>query len=48
MRVARPTVFWLGIALVAIVTLVLLHEILMPFVLGMLAAYLLVPVVDVL
>jgi predicted PurR-regulated permease PerM len=46
MRVARPTVFWLGIAIAAIIMLVLLHEILMPFVLGMVAAYLLVPLVD--
>ena len=46
MRVTRPTVFWVGIAVVAIVMLVLLHQILMPFVLGMLTAYLLVPVLD--
>ena len=38
MRVTRPTVFWVGIAVVAIVMLVLLHQILMPFVLGMLTA----------
>ena len=42
----RPTVFWVGIAVVAIVMLVLLHQILMPFVLGMLTAYLLVPILD--
>ncbi|MET0482034.1 MAG: AI-2E family transporter [Aestuariivirgaceae bacterium] len=46
MRVTRPTAFWLAIAGVAIVMLVLLREILMPFVLGMLAAYLLEPLVE--
>ena len=46
MRVTRPTVFWVGIAVVAIVMLALLHQILMPFVLGMLTAYLLVPILD--
>jgi predicted PurR-regulated permease PerM len=46
MRVTRPTVFWVAIAVIGIVMLVLLREILMPFVLGMLAAYLLEPLVD--
>jgi predicted PurR-regulated permease PerM len=46
MRVTRPTLFWLAIAAIAIVMLVLLREILMPFVLGMLGAYLLEPVVE--
>jgi predicted PurR-regulated permease PerM len=46
MRVTRPTLFWLAIAVIAIVMLVLLREILMPFVLGMLGAYLLEPVID--
>jgi predicted PurR-regulated permease PerM len=46
MRMTRPTVFWVGIAVVIVVMLVLLREILMPFVLGLLAAYLLVPLVD--
>src|SRR6476619_1033833 len=46
MRVTRPTLFWVSIAVLAIVMLVLLHEILMPFLLGMVSAYLLVPIVD--
>jgi predicted PurR-regulated permease PerM len=46
MRVTRPTLFWVAIAVIGIVMLVLLREILMPFVLGMLAAYLLEPLVE--
>ena len=42
----RPTVFWVAIAVIVIAMLVLLHDILMPFVLGMLTAYLLEPIVD--
>src|SRR5262245_38639155 len=46
MRVTRQTVFWVAIAVIGIVLIVLLREILMPFVLGMLAAYLLEPLVE--
>lgn len=46
MTVARPTAFWLTIAIVALVSLVLLREILLPFAIGMALAYLLVPAVD--
>jgi predicted PurR-regulated permease PerM len=46
MTVARPTVFWITIAIIALVMLVLLREILLPFAVGMALAYLLVPAVD--
>ena len=46
MKVTRPTAFWTAILVMTLVALVLLREILLPFVLGMLAAYLLVPVVN--
>ncbi|ANY79168.1 hypothetical protein BB934_13880 [Microvirga ossetica] len=46
MTIARPTVFWITIAVIALVTLVLLREILLPFAVGMTLAYLLVPAVD--
>jgi predicted PurR-regulated permease PerM len=46
MTVARPTAFWITIAVIALVMLVLLHEILLPFAVGMALAYLLVPAVD--
>jgi predicted PurR-regulated permease PerM len=46
MTVARPTVFWSTITIIALVMLVLLHEILLPFAVGMALAYLLVPAVD--
>ncbi|MET0429377.1 MAG: AI-2E family transporter, partial [Microvirga sp.] len=46
MTVAKPTVFWFSILAVALVALVLLRPILLPFVVGMTLAYLLVPAVD--
>ena len=46
MTVARPTFFWRTIGIIALLMLVLLREILLPFVVGMALAYLLVPVVD--
>jgi hypothetical protein len=46
MMVARPTAFWIVIAIVALLMLVLLREILLPFAIGMVLAYLLVPAVD--
>jgi predicted PurR-regulated permease PerM len=46
MRLARPATFWITICAVALVALVLLREILLPFVVGALLAYLLVPAVD--
>lgn len=45
MTVARPTVFWITIAIIALVMLVLLREILLPFAVGIALAYLLVPAV---
>ena len=46
MRLARPATFWITVCAVALVALVLLREILLPFVVGALLAYLLVPAVD--
>ena len=46
MRIARPATFWIAVSAVALVALVLLHQILLPFVVGALLAYLLVPAVD--
>lgn len=46
MRITRPATFWLAVSALALVTLVLLRQILLPFVVGTLLAYLLVPVVD--
>jgi predicted PurR-regulated permease PerM len=46
MAVTRPTIFWITICTIVLVTLVLLHEILLPFVLGAVLAYLLVPAVE--
>jgi predicted PurR-regulated permease PerM len=46
MRIARPATFWIAVSAIALVALVLLHQILLPFVVGALLAYLLVPVVD--
>ena len=46
MRLARPAVFWIAVCALALIALVLLREILLPFVVGALLAYLLVPAVD--
>lgn len=46
MKIARPAAFWIAVSVVAVVALVLLHQILLPFVVGALLAYLLVPAVD--
>ncbi|RDI59782.1 AI-2E family transporter [Microvirga subterranea] len=46
MTVSRPTVFWVTIAIIALLMLVLLREILLPFAVGITLAYLLAPVVD--
>src|SRR5262245_41685420 len=46
MRFAQPAIFWIVVCAVALVALVLLRQILLPFVLGTLLAYLLVPAVD--
>ena len=46
MRIARPATFWIAVSAVALVALVLLRQILLPFVVGALLAYLLVPAVD--
>jgi predicted PurR-regulated permease PerM len=39
-------VFWIGVGAVALIALILLHKILLPFAVGAVAAYLLVPLVD--
>ncbi|PSJ60412.1 AI-2E family transporter [Pseudaminobacter soli (ex Li et al. 2025)] len=46
MRFAQPATFWIAVSAVALVALVLLRQILLPFVVGALLAYLLVPTVD--
>jgi predicted PurR-regulated permease PerM len=46
MTVARPTVFWTSIIIIALVMLAVLREILLPFAIGMALAYLLAPAVD--
>ena len=46
MKVARPSVIWIGTLTAIVLTVVLLREILLPFVAGIALAYLLAPVVD--
>jgi predicted PurR-regulated permease PerM len=46
MTVARPTIFWITVSAIALLALVLLRPILLPFAVGMALAYLLVPAVD--
>ena len=46
MKIARPATFWIAVCAVALVALVLLRGILLPFVVGALLSYLLVPAVD--
>jgi predicted PurR-regulated permease PerM len=46
MTVSRPTLFWITIAAIVVIALVLLRPILLPFAVGMTLAYLLVPAVD--
>ena len=46
MRIAQPAIFWIAVSAIAMVALVLLRQILMPFVVGALLAYLIVPAVD--
>jgi predicted PurR-regulated permease PerM len=46
MNPARPLIFWIATIAAVAATVVLLHEILLPFVAGMTLAYLLDPVVD--
>jgi predicted PurR-regulated permease PerM len=46
MRFSQPAMFWIAVSAIVLVALVLLHQILLPFVVGALLAYLLVPAVD--
>src|ERR1019366_6152010 len=46
MNVARPSAVWIGALAAVALTVVLLHEILLPFVAGIALAYLLDPVVE--
>lgn len=46
MRMAQPATFWIAVSTVALVMLVLLHQVLLPFVVGALLAYLFVPIID--
>src|SRR5436190_24187348 len=43
MSLTRPVAFWIAVLAVVVVTLVLLREVLLPFIVGMLLAYLLDP-----
>src|SRR5215213_9254742 len=46
MTVSRPALFWITVLAIAVMALVLLRPILLPFAVGMTLAYLLVPAVD--
>ncbi|WP_262298915.1 AI-2E family transporter [Microvirga sesbaniae] len=46
MTIARSTLFWIALAVLALLMLVLLRPILLPFAVGIALAYLLAPVVD--
>jgi predicted PurR-regulated permease PerM len=46
MKVARPVVFWVAIATITIVALIVLRQVLLPFVVGIVVAYLLTPAID--
>jgi len=46
MWVTRPRIFWTAVALITLIALFLLHQILLPFIVGAIGAYLLVPVVN--
>lgn len=46
MTLARPTVLWIAALAIAVVAVVLLREILLPFVAGIALAYLLDPLVN--
>src|SRR5215218_4067085 len=48
MRVSRHTAVWIAIAITALVLLILLRHILLPFAVGMALAYLLAPIVGTL
>jgi len=48
MRISRQTAIWLAIVVIALVTLILLRHILLPFVVGLALAYLLAPIVSTL
>src|SRR3954462_3752486 len=48
MRISRQTAIWLAIVVIALVMLILLRHILLPFVVGMALAYLLAPIVSAL
>ena len=46
MKIFEPATYWIVVCVIAVVALALLHQILLPFVVGALLAYLLVPAVD--
>src|SRR5262245_42379478 len=46
MKVTKPVTFWIAMTAIALVTLLVLRDILLPFVVGIAVAYLLSPVVD--
>ena len=46
MRVSRAAAFWIGVGLACLVALALLRQIMLPFAVGAIGAYLLVPLID--
>ncbi|MEQ1956636.1 AI-2E family transporter [Mesorhizobium sp. CN2-181] len=48
MRIAQQATFWIVVGAIALIAVVLLRQIMLPFVVGTLLAYLLVPAVDML
>ena len=46
MRVTRETIFWIAVGLASFLALLMLHEILLPFVVGAIGAFMLVPLID--
>jgi predicted PurR-regulated permease PerM len=46
MRVTRETIFWIVVGVASFLAVLLLHEILLPFVVGAIGAFILVPVID--
>jgi predicted PurR-regulated permease PerM len=46
MRITRTGLFWLAIGIGGLVAIVLLHQVLLPFIAGAIGAYLLVPLAD--
>jgi predicted PurR-regulated permease PerM len=46
MRVTRETIFWIAVGVASFLALLMLHQILLPFVVGAIGAFMLVPLID--